>query len=300
MKFSLLFPIIGFCFVALISCTHKQEQKIESLNKKVVQLKSKNARLTKVIDSLKHSDKYFYNQITDYYQNEQYDSAQAKSKSFRIRYPQSIYLKDTRTLLDSIQVKQQRRLQQEKQFYAQLLTQVKKAPLSKKINLLQSFLMVKHSQSLIEKAETQLEKYKKQYAAVKSVKEAEVKTGIHISEIKTEWKWGGLIGNKLLCPYVTLKLTNISDASIKHLVSKVSFIDEDEKSVFGEASDFVIGYGDSPLRPGYSKTSFLRADVGYTNDVVALHFPNLVADIYINDVFYKTVQVEKEYGGRKW
>jgi hypothetical protein len=153
---------------------------------------------------------------------------------------------------------------------------------------------------LIQKAKEKLDYYKKEYEIINVERESEKITGVRIESVDSEWDWSGSLGNRLLHPQLRIKFKNISDKDIDRLVVKATFINTSNKEIFDDALTYVIGYGDTPLRPGYSKTAYLTSSVGYKSDLAALNFPNLVAEIYVNDKFYKKIRIRKKYAGIDW
>jgi len=123
---------------------------------------------------------------------------------------------------------------------------------------------------------------------------------VKLLSAESEWNWQGHLGNRLLSPQLRLKFKNISLAAIEELEVKADFINVSNNEIFGNALAYVIGYGDTPLQPGYSKTAYLYCDVGYKNDMVALNLPTLVADIYVNGNLYGKIKIAKKYGGVNW
>ena len=96
----------------------------------------------------------------------------------------------------------------------------------------------------------------------------------------------------IFAPHLKIKLKNTSSGNIEKLVVKTTFVKSDGE-VFGTDDSYVIGYSDSPLRPGQFKTAFLNSSIGYTREIYGL--PSMKAEIYINDVYYKDIWVKKEY-----
>jgi len=119
---------------------------------------------------------------------------------------------------------------------------------------------------------------------------------VEIVSVNSEWDWSG----GLLCPQLNIQIKNTSNKDIDRLEVKANFINSSNNEIFGDAYALVIGSIDAPLRPGYSKTAYLASSVGYKNDMVALDFPPLVAEVYVNDVFYDKVPISKKYAGVDW
>lgn len=95
-------------------------------------------------------------------------------------------------------------------------------------------------------------------------------------------------------------MKNVSSGDLGDVKVAAVFVDVNKDEVFSEAVDYTVGIGDSPLRPGYAKTAFLYASVGYRSDLVAARFPDLVAEVSVNGHFYRRVTVSKEYVGVDW
>lgn len=151
---------------------------------------------------------------------------------------------------------------------------------------------------LIHKANSQIKIAKKKIEQEKKQKEtnalleAEAKTGIKITSIKSSWKIrSGLGGNELLSPSLMIKLKNIGNKNIKRLFIKADFV-KGNKEIFGEGTDYLIGSSDTPLKPGYSKTAFIYSNIGFTSFFADL--PSLSAEIYINDIYIKKTWVSKK------
>lgn len=119
---------------------------------------------------------------------------------------------------------------------------------------------------------------------------------VEIVSVNSEWDWYG----GLLCPQLKIQFKNTSNKDIGRLEVKASFVNSSNSEIFGDAYAYVIGSGDPPLRPGYSKSAYLTSNVGYKSDMVALDFPPLVAEVYVNDVFYDKVPISKKYAGVDW
>jgi len=189
----------------------------------------------------------------------------------------------------------------EEKKYNEILHEVEKQDVETAINTLQKYLLAEHPNDLKQKISGLLSDYEGRFEKIKAEREFEAKTGVKVTSIETLWAWQTDIGGKrLLSPQIKITLKNVSKKDISSLYVKASFVNKQTKEVFGDGLDYIVSSVEAPLKSGYSKTARISADVGYTNDSIALNFPELSVDIYINDVFYKQVQVEKIYAGVRW
>ena len=58
---------------------------------------------------------------------------------------------------------------------------------------------------------------------------------VDITSITSKWDWRGEVGSeRILVPQLQLKLKNVSDVPIEHLVVKASFVNDSTREVFGD------------------------------------------------------------------
>ena len=110
--------------------------------------------------------------------------------------------------------------------------------------------------------------------------------------------WGtntGLTGQTLYVPYIKLKVTNQEIDPAKKITVKAVFINEEDQSVFSDATSYLISSGDTPLKRGYNKTAYLRSSVGYKKQISISSLPDISAEIYVNDEYYGKVGIKKTY-----
>lgn len=110
--------------------------------------------------------------------------------------------------------------------------------------------------------------------------------------------WGantGYTGQTLYVPYVKVKVTNQEEKAAEKIVVKAVFLNESDQSVLDDESDYLISYGDTPLKTGYNKTSYMRAGVGYKRQIPIENLPTVKAEIYINDDYYGKVEINNTY-----
>lgn len=190
--------------------------------------------------------------------------------------------------------------QQEKALFNKVLEEAKNSDIEEAIKILEGYLKEPHPNEFLVLADKQLQNYKAEYEKIKSERIVEKTVGVKVVSVDSEWNWDGLYGDKLLVPQVRMEIKNVLNHSLNHIVVKASFVDVDKNEVLGDATDIVVGVGDVALEPGYTKTAFLRCDTGYKSDIIALNFPNIVAKIYINNIFCKEVKINKRYAGITW
>ena len=76
----------------------------------------------------------------------------------------------------------------------------------------------------------------------------------------------------------------------------LSGYDETKKESWTEASYTAVS-SSVPLRLGFSASAFLKGNHGYKSMISKESLPELTADIYINDSFYGSVEIKREYDG---
>ena len=74
---------------------------------------------------------------------------------------------------------------------------------------------------------------------------------------------------------------------------KALFYDISAKELWDDAYDNIIS-GDA-LKPGYNKSGFLSANVGYANKISESSLPAISAQIFVDGKYYGTVDVDKSY-----
>jgi hypothetical protein len=278
-----------FTLSILCGCS-LNEDKIENLQYKVDSLEAVIDDQTEIILKLKSTDTFKYREATEYFNSEEYFIAKDLYQKFINNFPNSELIPEVRAKLKIIK-------STEEKTYKSLLKNIKSKTLIEKIQSLESYITERHDEEYLKFAKSKLSKYQSQYEKNKDQLLVEQAIGVKLISSESEWAWSGSYGNRLLVPKLKLKFKNISEQTVTKLVVKATFINIDKKEVFSDGAAYVIGYSDTPLRPGYSKTAFIESGVGYASDLVALSFPNIDAEIYINDRFYKKVRVSKMYEG---
>lgn len=105
-----------------------------------------------------------------------------------------------------------------------------------------------------------------------------------------------LAGDELLVtPYVKILVRNNQDYAANQIAVWVVFYNEAEKTVWSEEKIDLVANGNSPLRAGYSKATFVHSSVGYPKKTDVDSLPDISAEIYINNTLYGLIKIEKSY-----
>ncbi|MEO8513569.1 MAG: hypothetical protein ABI543_08420 [Ignavibacteria bacterium] len=262
----------------------------------------------RVIDSLKselnkETDKKLFDAAYNLMQDHSYDMAINKFREMKSKYPYSELVKEADKNISLCNDKIKEIYKEEKANLDILIKKCSKIDVEDAITELKSFENSDKPLDLKNIASKELEKYEKEYEKVKVEREAQKKSGIQIVSVDSEWEMsGGYLDRPLLTPHMKIKLKNISTSDIERLEVIVQFIDKGKQEVFGEGSDYIIGYSDPPLSPGFAKTAFITCSVGFKSDLAALNLPSLTARIFIepkgsDKILFKEVSVKKTYMG---
>lgn len=109
------------------------------------------------------------------------------------------------------------------------------------------------------------------------------------------WTLESGFGSSLYVPYLKLNVLNQSGEPIQKMKLKAVFYDEAEKVVWSDESDYLVSSSDSPIRHGYSKTSFIKASVGYRAKIDESKLPKLTAEIYLDDKLIGEIEIKNTY-----
>lgn len=286
--------------VLMLSSCKDHKSEINTLSQRIAQLEQENAGLKEEIQKLRETDQNYFNTAVDLFNEGRYEQSIEKCKEMKSKFPSSQIVAEADKKIKEADLRIKKIYRKEEDQLNALLINIKNQDIEIALNKLEIYINESHPADLIQKAKENISYYKKEYEIIKVERESEKITGIRIVSVNSEWDWSGLLGDRILCPLLKIKFKNISDKDIDRLEVKATFINTSNNEIFGDALTYLIGYGDTPLRPGYSKTAYLTSSVGYKSDMVALSFPNLVAEIYVNAKFYKKIRISKKYGGRDW
>jgi hypothetical protein len=288
------------CSLLVLSGCRDYKGEAEKLQLKVAELERRSAAFADTIRVLRETDQNYYNVAVDLMNSGKLTDAIAKLQELKDKFPASSLLPQVDKTMRDAKKEIEALAKKEAADLDALLEGARKADVEEAIAKIEAYVAQPHDPTLISRAKGALDEYRKRFEEVRAEREAERLTGLRIVGVSSQWAWGGLMGDQLLRPEVKVKIENISSEDVTKAEVKITFIDVSNNEVFSEASDYTIGYGDSPLRPGYSKTAFLYSGVGYKSDLVALNFPRLVAEVSINDHLYRKVTVSRTYGGVNW
>ena len=107
--------------------------------------------------------------------------------------------------------------------------------------------------------------------------------------------WTGRRSENLYGPSIQIDIVNQEESPARNINVKAIFYDLENKNLWSHTSQNLISSSDTPLKQGYHKTAFLQASVGYRNQISEESLPKIVAEIYINDIFYGIVEVDRTY-----
>lgn len=108
-----------------------------------------------------------------------------------------------------------------------------------------------------------------------------------LEDVSASWDWNSSWTNKLYTPIVKFSVKNTGTASADKVIVHCVFINEDRKEVWSEETVHVTSSMDAPLKAGYKKKAFIYSAVGF--DMQPTSLPNIVVEIYVNDVLTQTL-----------
>lgn len=285
MKFFNKSIIIILLLITFTSCNYKSE-----IERKNYLIDSLEVALTK----LKETPNGFFLIASEKYKEGNFIDAINKLKSLENRFSSNNYKEDHKTAKTLI-IKYKN---EESIIVNQVLTKVKKLNAQESIRLIEDTQnKYTFSENLNIKLDKALERNKKLYEDQKSILEAEKQTGFKIISIKSSWQSSLNKHNTelMLVPNLVLKVKNISSTDINKLVIKATFI-KSNNEVFGTYFDYAISSSyDTPLKPEQSIISIISSNIGLSDPYgyTQYNLPSLKAEIYINDIFYKSVWINK-------
>ncbi len=108
--------------------------------------------------------------------------------------------------------------------------------------------------------------------------------------------WSANTGSKTLyTPYLKIKVVNQQGEPASKINMKVVFYNATEKTVWSDETTYLVGYSDTPLRPGYGKVAYVRSSVGYRSKPSVSSLPGITAEVYINDELYGEVAINNTF-----
>lgn len=97
----------------------------------------------------------------------------------------------------------------------------------------------------------------------------------------------------LFVPYLKFSVKNAGTADADRVIAKAVFINNETKEIWDTDTSYIIGSSDAPLKPSYSKKVFSYAGVGFKSKPASNLLPDLVVEVYINDVLILTKTVQR-------
>ena len=109
--------------------------------------------------------------------------------------------------------------------------------------------------------------------------------------ISKHWEKSG----SLYVPRLAISVVNLCREEAKNISLKVIYYDITNWNLWSVVSNDLVGKGDTPIRCGYRKTAFLYATTGFENKIDEGNLPRIIAELYINDTFYGSIDVDCSY-----
>lgn len=103
----------------------------------------------------------------------------------------------------------------------------------------------------------------------------------------------------LYVPYLKIDITNQQEVPANNIKVKAIFTDKVNKVSWSEITDSLISAGETPLKKGFKKTSFIRASRGYRGRIDESSLPVIVAEVFINDAYYGETTIKQSYDSSK-
>jgi hypothetical protein len=283
--------ILAIISIGFIGCNG---EKISQLEYSLTQAQQENIRLNEEIQKLKETDQSYYQFGADEYNLKNYSKAIDWMNNLKLKFPQSSLIPSADKLIRDSNIQIQAIYQTEKQVLNQIIADAKKIEIEESITLLSDYISEDHPADLIETAVKSLNEYKAEYEKIRAERELEQSLGIRLVEYATGWGFVNDFSARLFVPQLRLVFKNITDRSLKNINIKTDFVKTSGDEIFGDSTDYLVGY-DSVLEPGYSKTAFANCNVGYRNEISFSSAPNLYANIYINNKFFRKIPIAQKY-----
>jgi outer membrane murein-binding lipoprotein Lpp len=284
------------------------EYSLQILSNKNEELVAENIKLKKDIEllateiqSLKETDQYYYQCGADEYTNKNYDLAIDWMEKLKLKFPDSSLLsvadkliRDSKNEIVAIYLVEQNNLNQ-------ILRNARNVELEDGITLLKKYTKEEHPSDLIQQANVLLAQFENRYEAEREVRELERSVGIRLVDYVTGWGNINDFGSEMYVPQMMLKFQNISGWAISTTINiKTNFVEVQKNEIFGDSSDYLLSFSDTPLQANYSKTIFVDCGRGYRgalSEYKLQSLPSLEAHIYINDKIYKKFTIQKKFRG---
>lgn len=100
---------------------------------------------------------------------------------------------------------------------------------------------------------------------------------------------------ELFVPSLMIDVINQKSEPADFIFIQAVFYDMKARNLWSASTSFLVLSGNTPLKQGYRKTAFLKASVGYENQIDKDTLPEITAEIYINGGFYGTTTIDTDY-----
>ena len=275
--------------LALIGCNEKElaslRSEISQLQAQAQQLRKDNEALKEENNHLKETDQAYLDKALEFAKAGDRLAAIQKLHDLQLRFNHSPLLGNVVAHIKRIET-------EDSKASVDVIESAKKKPIKEALDILSEEVTKPHLKQNAEKLKNVQTDYLAKYEKEKVYLEAQAKTGIAIDNIVTYWGWTRGIGDRIFAPHIKIKFKNVSKNKIDKISVKATFVKSDGE-VFGTDTSNVIGYGDDPLRSGQSKLGFLNSGIGYTSDLVTFNLPYMKAEIYINDQYFKNINISR-------
>ena len=229
---------------------------ISALQTTVSGLNGEIAKRDERIRVLSETDEQYLAAAADMLKQNHVTDAVAKLQSIQDHFPHSGLIDTEKQRLKAIFSTETSRCND-------VLALSKKLDVEEAIPLLIAYTQDDHLPEFIDKVRAAIAINAKTLEAMRAERDAEKGTGVRIVSVKTEWSWVGGLGDQIFAPRVQLKFQNVSDKPVSNLETKATFVNIDTNEVFGDGTESVIGFGDTPLKLEFLPSGRCRvADVG--------------------------------------
>lgn len=303
------------------SCTKEELEKLRSENEllknennnlknenkklinQVTQLKTQVSSLEEENKKFKETDQFYFLKAVEAFKAKKWNEAQERYQGLIERFPNSPLVFEAKKGLVAVKT-EIKRIEQERKVACQNLNKKIQglSPLEA-IKLIDDFIASDPESPYIEEFKQKKTELNEQAEREKKEKEVLAKMGIEIFDLHTYWTIEtDILGSKqIVIPYIRFKVKNIGNTPIERLKAKASFLLTEKKEVLGEGFKYVIGYGDAPLKPGFSREVFFGSSTGFTGMGILLNRPKVTADLYLDfgdgSTLVKTFNINQKLEG---
>ena len=302
------FVSLVLCFVFL-SCNQEKisqlELTVERLTAQLLILENENNLLKEEINNLMETDQFYYQSGADEFSLGNFENAIDWMNRLKIKFPASSLISSADTLIRNSNTEIRAIYERERANLNQLIREVRNIDIEDAIRRLEAYVRGNHPEDLIATARTSLDQYRNEFEAIRSVREVEQQFGVRLTDYFTGWNENTSFGQTLFQPNVALRFTNITNNTLptrtvgsfgiettNYIEIKVDFVNTARNEIHGTGSTYLVGYSEN-LPAGMARTVYINSSVGYTSRIPFDRLPELVANIYINNRLYRSVNVRR-------